>query len=221
MLLEIPNLLTADELATLRDIAARTAFVDGRITNPHSKVKNNTQLHDPSAYQKSSQILLHAMHAHEDFMNFATPVFIAPPMMTRYTEGMQYGVHYDAAYLQLGRTTVRSDLSCTVFLSDPESYDGGALTIHLGTRALSFRGAAGSAIFYPSNTLHEVTRVTRGERLVAISFIQCRIADPFHREMIYALGEVAAIEGNKMDFQNLTRLQHVQQSLLRYWGDKP
>ena len=78
---------------------------------------------------------------------------------------MRYGAHADAAFLQLGAQPLRSDLSCTIFLGDPAGYEGGALTIHLGTRSLSFRGAPGSAIVYPSDRLHEVEPVTKGERL--------------------------------------------------------
>jgi len=207
--------------AELTRIAASARFVDGRISNPHSTVKNNLQLDDQAAYQASSQLMLQAMLAHEDFRNFAFPVAILPPLMTRYTPNMRYGAHADAAYLQLGAQPLRSDLSCTIFLGDPAAYEGGALTIHLGTRSLSFRGAPGSAIVYPSDRLHEVAPVTKGERFVAITFIQSRIADPLQRETLYELNEVAALEGLKMDKENFARLQLVQANLLRRWGDTP
>jgi len=215
------ELLTPEGVAELRAIAASANFLDGRISNPHSTVKQNLQLHDEDAYQRSAKLLIQAMMTHEDFRNFAFPVALFPPMMTRYTPDMRYGAHADGAYLQMRTTTLRSDLSCTIFLSDPDSYSGGALQIHLGTHTVSFKGAPGTAIVYPSDTLHEVEPVTKGERLVAITFIQSRIADPFHRETLYELNEIAALEGLKMDPANYARLQLVQQNLLRSWGDTP
>lgn len=219
MFRQIPDLLSSDQVRTLRDIAAGAPFVDGRISNPHSKVKNNLQLHEPNAYQRSSRIVLEAMTAHEDFNNFALPAAILPPMMTRYTSGMRYGSHFDVAHLRTGNGMIRSDLSCTVFLSDPDSYAGGALCVHLGTGDLRFKGPEGSAIVYPSDSLHEVEPVTDGERLVAITFIQSRVRDPFRRDLVYEIGEVAALEGNGMSNENLTRLQRVQQNLVRYWSE--
>ncbi len=221
MIKEIPDLLGESEVAALRKIAAESTFVDGRISNPHSTVKQNLQLHETRAYQQSSQIILQAMQVHEDFNNFAMAVGIAPPMMTRYLPGMRYGAHFDVGFLKIGAGTLRSDLSCTVFLSDPETYSGGALCVHYGTKDMRFRGAMGSAVVYPSDSLHEVEEVTEGERLVAITFIQSRIADPLRRDVVYEIGEVAALEGLNMSHINLIRLQGVQQNLLRSWGDKP
>ncbi len=212
------QLLTASEVAQLRSIASSANFVDGRISNPHSKVKQNLHLHDDTAFQKSSQLLMQALLAHEDFRNFAFPVAVTPPLITRYTKSMRYGVHPDAAFIRLPTASIRSDLSCTIFLSDPSSYEGGALRIQLGTRDLRFRGASGSAIIYPSNQLHEVEEVTAGERLVAIAFIQSQVFDTYHRELLYELNEVAALEGLKMSFENFTRLQLIQQNLLRLWS---
>ena len=159
------ELLSPGQVDELKRIAASANFVDGRISNPNSQVKQNLQLHDDNALQRSSQLLLQALMAHEDFRNFAFPVAISPPLMTRYTKGMRYGVHPDAAFIRMPNLTVRSDLSCTVFLNDPASYEGGALRIHLGTRDLRFKGKPGTAIVYPSNQLHEVEEVTAGERL--------------------------------------------------------
>lgn len=221
MFKEIPDLLTPAQVDELTAIAASAKFVDGRISNPHSKVKQNLQLHDDNAYQRSSQLMLQAMYAHEDFRNYAFPVAILPPLMTRYNPQMRYGAHADAAFINLNNMVLRSDLSCTIFLNDPAAYDGGALRITLGTRDMRFKGPRGSAIVYPSSTLHEVERVTRGERFVAITFIQSRVADTFQRELLYDLNEVAALEGLRMQPENFTRLQLIQSSLLRIWGDRP
>ena len=215
------ELLSPDQVVTLRGIAGSAPFVDGRISNPHHNAKQNLQLHDPKAYHASGKLMMEALVANSEFQNFAFPVNIAPPMMTRYTPGMKYGAHSDAAYIKLAQGPLRSDLSCTIFLHGPEEYEGGALRIQLGVRDLRFKGAAGNAIIYPSDTMHEVEPVTAGERLVAITFIQSRIADPFRRELLYEVNEVAALEGLNMSPENFVRLQLVQQRLLRHWGDSP
>jgi len=142
-------------------------------------------------------------------------------MMTRYKPGMKYGAHADAALIQLPGGTIRSDLSCTIFLNDPADYEGGELHVRLGDADLKFKLKPGEAIVYPSDSLHQVIPVTRGERLVAITFIQSRIQDPFRRNLLFELNEVAALEGLKMDPENYGRLQLIQQNLLRYWSDMP
>ena len=215
------EILTAAEVEQCRQIAASAPFVDGRFTNPHNTAKNNQQLHDQTAYETSAKLLQAALARNEELRNFAFPVVIAPPLMTRYQPGMAYGAHTDAAYLQLPGRFIRSDISCTIFLNSPESYDGGALHVRLGDASLRFKLPPGAAILYPSDTLHEVEPVTKGERLVAITFMQSRIADPFRRNLLYDLNEVAALEGLKMAPENFTRLQLVQMQLLRHWGDAP
>jgi len=215
------QILTDEEIAECRKIAASAPFVDGRITNPHNTAKQNEQLHDAGAYQKSSELLRNAMLRSAEFMDFAFPVSLAPPMMTRYKPGMKYGAHADAAFIQLPGATIRSDLSCTIFLNDPKDYDGGELNVRLGDAQLTFKLKPGEAIVYPSDSFHQVAPVTRGERLVAITFIQSRVQDPFKRNMLFELNEVAALEGLKMEPENYGRLQLIQQNLLRHWSDMP
>lgn len=217
----ILQVLTPGEVAECRRIAAEAQFVDGRLTNPHNKVKDNQQLHDPEYYKKSSQLLLQALARSEEFRDFAFPVLIAPPLITRYQPGMRYGAHADSATIQVAGLKLRSDLSCTIFLNEPKDYDGGELHIRLGDANLLFKLKPGQAIIYPSDTLHEVMPVTRGERVVAISFIQSRVPDPFRRNLLFELNEVAALEGLKMEQENFARLQLIQANLLRHWGERP
>jgi PKHD-type hydroxylase len=217
----IPDVLEPAALTELRKIAATANFVDGKVSNPHSRVKNNLQLHEPNAGERATKVLAQGLLSHPDFFAFAFPKAVAPPILTRYEAGMHYGLHPDSAMMQLPTGPLRSDLSCTIFLSDPSSYEGGALRILLGAAELRFRGPAGSAIVYPSSTLHEVEPVTSGTRLVGLTFIQSRIADQAKRELLYELNEVAALEGNGMQPENFTRLQLVQYNLMRLWVDAP
>jgi PKHD-type hydroxylase len=214
------NVLDAAQLRELRETAAASQFVDGRISNPHSTVKNNLQLHEKSTAERIAALLATALLKNEDVFNFALPKSLAPPILTRYEAGMSYGLHPDAALMQVPQP-LRSDISCTIFINDSESYEGGALRILLGTAELRFKGPAGSAILYPSTTLHEVEPVTNGTRLVGLTFIQSRVADAARRELLYELSEVAALEGNNMDPVNYTRLRAVQTNLTRQWVDAP
>ncbi len=216
----ILELLTREEVDECKRIAAAAPFVHGRITNPHNTAKDNEQLHEQQAYQRSSQLLLQALGRSSEFAEFAFPLLIAPPLITRYKPGMKYGAHADAAFIQLPGQTIRSDLSCTIFLNEPDSYEGGALHVRLGDADLLFKLKPGQAVVYPSDTFHQVEPVTKGERLVAITFIQSRVPDPFRRNLLFDLNEVAALEGLKMEAENYSRLQLVQQNLLRYWGEK-
>jgi PKHD-type hydroxylase len=215
----IENVLTAQEVSKLRAIAARANFIDGKISAPGATVKNNVVIGDPDLVGRSAQIVADALYRNEDFRVIAFPKAMMPPILTKYGTGMYYGTHVDAAFMPHMSRSLRSDLSCTIFLSDPDSYEGGALIVRLGSAEVALRAPAGAAIIYPSTTLHRVEAVTRGERLVALTFIESRIADTEKRELLYELNEVGAIAGEKMDIDTYTRLQRVQENLLRQWAD--
>lgn len=221
MILEIPDLLTPLEVQRLQQIATESTFLNGRLTNPHNTTKNNQQIDQKApGYQESTQLLMQALVRNEEFRNFAMPVKIAPPLLCKYDTGMSYGAHSDVAVLTLARlqTTLRSDISATVFLQDPGTYDGGELVLHMESRKLPVKLPAGSMVVYPSTMLHEVAEVTRGQRLVAITFIESRIIDERQRYIIYSLGEVSALEGLTMKPENRNRLDLVRHNLTRMWS---
>ncbi len=219
MFLLVKNVLTPAEIDQVRALARNVRFIDGRASNPHNTAKKNVQadMAHPDA-QKASQITGAAIAAHEEVKNFAFPKRIAAPLLSRYEIGMTYGAHSDAPYLPLPTGPLRSDVSATLFLGDPASYDGGELVIHLGTEKIAIKGEPGSLILYPSTTLHEVNPVTRGERLAFFTFMESVIPDQQHRELLYQLYEVHALEGLKMDWENRTRLQYVTSALHRMWA---
>jgi PKHD-type hydroxylase len=215
----IRGLLKPPEVARLRELAGHLHFVDGRVSNPHSEVKQNLQVDnaDPG-YAESSRIVAEAFDRSREFQDFAMPRKYAPPLLCKYHPGMKYGVHGDAAFIRNGPDIVRSDLSCTVFIADPASYQGGELTSHLGGPALSIKGQAGDAVIYPSTTLHEVRPVTGGMRVVSITFIQSYVQEEGRRDILYELGEVLALEGAKMDWLSRTRLATACENLKRMWS---
>jgi len=215
----IKNVLTPQEVQDICGIAGRVKFVDGKVSNPHNLAKNNLQMdiNQPDA-QRAAQIAAGAITRNAEFQNIVFPKRMAMPMLCRYDKDMNYGVHADSATIQLPNGPLRSDVSGTLFIGDPASYEGGELMIHLGTEKFPIKGEPGSMVVYPSTTLHEVTPVTSGERLVMITFIESAIPDPFNRELLYSLNEVYALEGLKMDWENRTRLQYVINNLHRLWA---
>jgi len=219
VLLKIRNLLAPAEIAQLVALSREMRFVDGRASNPANTTKNNLQADnaDPR-FVESTQIVSAALSRSREFVDFAMPKRMAPPLLSRYVPGMQYGAHADAALMQIGATRLRSDISCTVFVNDPASYEGGELSIEVGNMAIPFKGAAGEAILYPSTTLHEVVPVRSGERLVSITFIESYIADEHQRTQVYELNELAALEGLTMKWENRARLDVVRQNLMRMWS---
>lgn len=219
MILEIRDLLTAAEVAQLREIAARATFVDGRLTNEGNKEKANLQLdHGGADYAPSAAIVMAAFARSLEFREFTFARQIAPPLLAKYEPGMKYGAHADVAWMQMPTGRLRSDISCTVFLNDPASYQGGELVIHYGDRALPIKAAAGAAIVYPSTTLHEVAPVRAGERLVAITFIESLVASEQDRQVLFELGDISSLEGDHMDPSNRVRLEVVRQNLTRRWS---
>jgi PKHD-type hydroxylase len=219
VLLKIRNLLAPAEVARLSALSREIRFADGRASNPANTTKDNLQA-DPAdqRYVESVQIVSNALGRSREFADFAMPKRIAPPLLCRYEPGMKYGGHADAALIQIGNARLRSDLSCTVFINDPSTYEGGELSIEIGNLAIPFKGAAGEAIVYPSTTLHEVVPVRSGQRLVSITFIESYIADEHQRTQVYELNEIAALEGTTMKWESRVRLDVVRQNLMRMWS---
>lgn len=219
MFLQVDDLLTSQELQTIAEVGRQVRFVDGRRSNPHNTTKVNAigDVSDPMS-QRASQIAQGALQRSEIAKDFVLPRRMAMPSLCRYAVGMKYGAHTDAAFLPVGPQPLRSDVSCTIFISSPTDYDGGELAIHLGTEVVSIKGKAGSAVFYPSTTIHEVRPVVRGERLVVITFIESQIPEQTQRDLLYTLKEVRALEGLKMDWRNQIQLEYVIANLQRMWS---
>jgi PKHD-type hydroxylase len=217
--LQIDKFLTDSEVASLTELAAQVKFIDGRTTNPHNTGKNNTiaDANDPVA-QKASQITLAALQRSDAARNFVFPQRVAIPTLCRYGVGMNYGPHVDTAFLPGGPQPMRCDVSCTMFVSDPATYQGGELIVYVGSEPVRIKGNAGQAVFYASTSVHQVAPVTAGERLVVITFIESQIPDPLQRDLLYALGEVRALEGLKMDWRSRTQIEYVISNLQRMWS---
>lgn len=188
MILCIGEILTAQELEAIRIQLATAEFIDGKATAGwHARlVKNNTQLPQQSPTLATVRDLIdQALQRHSLFQIAVRPKLIRPVTISRYEVGMAYGTHIDNALMR--NPMMRSDVSMTLFLSDPETYEGGELVIESSQGEEGFKLAAGAAIVYPSSTLHRVETVTQGVRLAAVTWVQSLIRDPQQREILFDL----------------------------------
>ena len=220
MIRHIRQVLRPEETGRLVALAKVVRFVDGRMTNPEGGVKNNLQVpqNDPLA-SEPGVLVRDALMRHPEIRQFSFAKQMARPTMVRYEPGMNYGWHVDEAMFP-STPPMRSDLSCTVWLTPPGEYDGGELVIELGQQTLSFKGEAGDAILYPSTTIHQVTPVTRGARLVAITWLQSYIQQTAQRELLLQLDELRSIEmQSRRDPRALVLLESLRTNLFRMWSD--
>lgn len=207
----VPKLLSAEQVATARLLLQQGSWTDGRVTAgaEAARSKNNRQLEPGTAsYRELAELVKQSLHQSEPFKALALPLRMSSVLFSRYDVGMEYGPHTDDAYRPLER--LRTDLAVTIFLSDPDSYEGGALVV--GDSAV--RPAAGDAVVYPATTVHRVSQVTRGTRLAAVFWVQSLVRDDAQRDILVTLQSVIARVGNPVLSLALSR---VQQNLLRMW----
>ncbi|EIM01039.1 MULTISPECIES: Fe2+-dependent dioxygenase [Rhodanobacter] len=223
MIICVPNVLAADELGTIRKELEHAPFVDGATTAGWSarEVKRNQQV-DPrsDSHGRMADIMRNAFLRNGLLQAALLPAATTMAMFNRYGTGMQYGPHVDTAVMGGMGSAVRSDIAITLFLSDPESYDGGELVVHTSGMEYEFKLKAGEAIAYPANTLHHVKPVTRGVRQAGIMWVQSLVRDPARRELLWDLEsakrQIFGKEGKTETFDAISR-SHA--NLLRMWAD--
>jgi len=225
MLLQIPNVLTADEIAECRRRLESAEWIDGNATAGHQSrlAKQNQQLaeDDPTAIELGKSIV-GALQANPLFVSAALPFKVFPPLFNRYGGGQNFGTHVDNA-VRRSRVTgdqIRTDLSATLFLSDPEEYDGGELVIEDTYGVQRIKLQARSMILYPASSLHHVTPVTRGARVASFFWIQSMIRDDGKRTILFdmdsAIQRLAAQDALHPSVVQLTGVYH---NLLRRWAE--
>ncbi len=227
MLVSIPNALDARQLQEVRARleAAGDAWVDGRVSAGYqgAPVKHNEQIDERSDVAAACQsIILGSLERHPLFISAVLPNEVYPPMFNRYGEGMTFGAHVDGSvriHPHTGRK-LRTDVSATLFLNEPDEYDGGELVVHdaFGTHRVKL--AAGDMVVYPATSLHEVTPITRGRRLASFFWIQSLLRDDAQRSMMFDL-DSAIQQLNQTGADALARrgLVGVYHNLMRQWSD--
>jgi len=223
MLLTIPGLLNQAQLEKIHQVLAAAAFVDGKLTAGFAaaRVKDNLEMQaDPERTKLLIRIIMSSLGHNETFRFGALPHRVADPIFARYEPGMTYGDHVDDPIMGSSGPRFRTDVSMTVFLNAPETYDGGELVIRTSFGEKRMKLAAGDAVVYPSSSLHQVAPVTRGERLVALTWIQSYVRDPAQRELLYELN--LAREKMLKEAPGAETTGYVDRSyanLLRMWAD--
>ena len=227
MLLHIPQVFTKDEVAVLRGKLDAGPWADGNMTSGHQSAtaKRNQQLPEDSAVAREvSALVAQALHANPMFVAAALPHTLFPPLFNRYEGGGEFGTHVDNAIRQQrggGALRIRSDLSATLFLSEPEDYDGGELVVEEMYGSQSVKRPAGDLVLYPSKSLHHVTPVTRGARVSSFMWLQSLVRDDGDREMLFRLDvatQRVAVEKGPKD-QAVIELTGVYHNLLRRWAE--
>jgi len=223
MLLRVPGVLKADELALVRALLAGAHFVDGRLSAGAAarRVKNNQEL-EPGApdLERLNRVVMGSLVRHPAYRAGALPLHVASPLYARYRPGMTYGDHLDDPIMGTEGVLYRSDVAVTVFLNAPEEYDGGELVIRTAAGEQAVKYAAGDAVLYPASTLHRVNPVTRGERLVALTWVQSLVRDAARRELLYGLNLAREkLLQSAPEADETAQVNAAYLNLIRMWSD--
>jgi PKHD-type hydroxylase len=225
MITRISALLSVDRLEAIRAKLEGASWEDGRTTagQQSAQVKSNLQLpqHDPVTREIGDEIV-RALERSALFVSASLPRHVYPPLFNRYESGMTFGAHIDNAVRQIPGTPhrLRTDLSATLFLSEPEEYDGGELLIEDTYGSQSIKLAAGDMVMYPSSSVHRVVPVSRGTRTAAFFWIQSMVRDDGARTLLYELDtSIRELARDGARNESLVRLTACYHNLLRRWAD--
>ena len=225
MLLQIPDVLSKEQVATCRNLLETNNWIDGRVTAGHqsARAKNNQQL--PEDHEHAKQLgdtILAALENSPLFMSAALPLKVFPPLFNRYQDAQSFGNHVDNAIRQVSGTPhrVRTDLAATLFFSAPEEYDGGELVVEDTYGVHSVKLPAGHMILYPASSLHHVRPVTRGARLASFFWIQSMVRDDGERTILFDLDvAIQRLTSDAPDHPSVVELTSLYHNLLRRWAD--
>ena len=225
MLLAIPDVLTAEQVAHARRMLDNADWVDGRVTAGHqsARAKDNMQLPESHpAARELGEMILTALGGNALFISAALPSRVFPPLFNRYQGGQSFGTHVDNAIRQVTGTghRIRTDLSATLFFSQPDEYDGGELMVEDTYGTHSVKLSAGHMILYPSTSLHHVRPVTRGARLASFFWIQSMVRDDAERTLLFDLDTgIQRMAEEQAANQASVQLAGVYHNLLRRWAE--
>jgi PKHD-type hydroxylase len=224
MLLEIPGVLSPEQVRGFRARLDAARWIDGNVTSGHqsARAKYNEQIPEESAEARElGEEILHALAASQLFMSAALPKQVFPPLFNRYGPGMTFGNHIDAAFRSHAHAGVRirTDVSATLFLTDPGDYDGGELLVEDTYGVKRVKLEAGSMVLYPATSLHRVEPVTRGARVSSFFWIQSLVREDAQRALLFDLDmAIVRLTRDRPDDPALVSLTGVYNNLLRMWG---
>ena len=223
MLINIPGVLDQNQLQQVRQILNSARFVDGRLSAGLTarKVKNNEEIPgDAAELGQLNHIVMNSLYNHPLFQSAVLPHRLATPFYARYSAGKAYGDHVDDPVMGPITGRCRTDVSTTVFLNEPDEYEGGEIVIRTSTGSQQIKLAAGDAITYPSGSLHHVAEVTQGTRLVAVTWAQSMIRDADKRELLFNLHRSReALQKKYPDDEEVVKIDHAYINLVRMWAE--
>jgi len=225
MIVRVPALLSAEQLAAARALLADAPWGDGRATAGHqsARVKENLQLpEDCDASRELRDVVMAALERNPLFMAAALPARVFPPLFNRYDVGQNFGAHVDNAIRIVTDTArrIRTDISATLFLSGPEDYDGGELIVEDTYGVHAVKLGAGDMVLYPATSLHRVTPVTRGCRIAAFFWVQSMVKDDGRRSILFDLDRsIAELTQAAPENPALVRLTACYHNLVRRWAE--
>jgi PKHD-type hydroxylase len=222
MLLIIHGVLKPDELALARSWLAEAPFVDGKLSAGAvaRRVKANEERDRGAGVERLDRLVMGALSRNPAYRNGALPLHAASLLYARYRPGMTYGEHLDDPIMGTEGVLYRSDVAVTVFLSEPEAYDGGELVIRTAAGEQSVKEAAGDAVLYPASTIHRVNPVSRGERLVAVTWVQSLVRDPARRELLYGMNLAREkLLAEAPEAEETAQVNAAYLNLIRMWSD--
>jgi len=226
MLVQIPDILTPDEVAHCRRVLEASPWVDGRTTAGAQAAKSKLNLQIPVDSQEAQELgdlILRALGRNPIFNSAAMPLRVLPPMFNRYDVGMKFGAHVDGSIRSMPGTgqRMRADVSTTIFLTDPEDYDGGELVIEDAYGVQEVKLPAGHAVVYPATSLHSVNEITRGSRWGSFFWTQSMLRDNGQRAMLYDLDMAIMDIRTRLpdDDPAVLSLANVYHNLLRGWAE--
>jgi PKHD-type hydroxylase len=224
MMYHIPAVLTPEEVANFSSLLQQAEWIDGRATvgSQGATVKNNQQIDTRTPlYDRLQTAVMQALNNNPLFFSAALPRSISTPLFNRYEQGETYGFHVDGAVRHNGAAGwMRTDLSATLFLSEPDSYDGGELVIEDTYGQHKVKLPVGHLVLYPSSSLHCVTPVTRGARVASFLWIQSMVRDDKQRAMLFELDRnIQSLKARHGDSEELLSLLNMYHNLLRGWTE--
>jgi PKHD-type hydroxylase len=225
MLIQVPNVLTAEQVAHARRLLDSADWVDGRVTAGHQSAQAKDNLQIPEGHSVAREVgamILAALGQNPLFLTAALPLHVFPPLFNRYSGGQSFGSHVDNSIRTVPGTSprIRTDLSATLFFADPSEYDGGELMVEDTYGVHSVKLAAGSLVLYPSTSLHHVTPVTRGARVCSFFWLQSMVRDDGDRTLLFDLdASIRSLNQSSANTAIAVQLTGVYHNLLRKWAE--
>ena len=222
MLIEIPDILNTSQLAAVQSVLHQCKFTDGKLSagdNARQHKDNEELVANEDQFNALNDVVMTQLVQHPTYLNSALPIKISLPIYARYTSGMSYGRHIDDPVMGGTTSRYRPDISITIFLNNPDDYEGGELCIDTAFGSSEIKLPAGHAVLYPSSSRHAIKPLTRGERLVAVAWVQSMVRNAEQRQILYQLSQARDQLKSQSDSSAYQQIDDSYTNLVRMWAE--